>query len=601
MTTETIPARSAIDKKYTWNAESMFATPAAWEREVKDILASIPLVKKFQGHLKEGPATLLQAFQAVEELLARTDRIVVYAGFAYSVDTTDQDAAAMTGKSQGVFGQASAAASFLNPELLEIGEKTLRLWLKDEPGLAIHKHYIDDLFRKQAHVRSAEVEEILGMLADPFSGPLTTASMLTNADFKFNPATDTAGNRLEMNEGTLWKILSTEDRRARQTAWETYMDKHLEFKNTLASNLANSIRQNVFQKKVRKHETALGASLFEQNIPVDVFHNLINTFQKNLPVWQRYFEIRKKGLGVSELQPYDMWAPLAKNRIKIPFEKAVDWIGEGLLPLGKEYVGILRNGCLEERWVDVYPNQGKRTGAFSWGTKGTHPFIMMSYTDEIFSLSTLAHELGHSMHSYLTWENQPLVSSNYSLFVAEVASNFHQATVRAHLLQSNDDRDFQISVIEEAMANFYRYFFIMPTLARFELATHDLVAQGESLTADGMIDLMAGLFSEGYGDKVHVDRERVGITWAYFQHLFQDFYVYQYATGISGAHALSGRVLRGEANAVEDYLGFLKSGASDYPLNVLRKAGVDLASPKPVEETFAVMSSYIDRLEKLLG
>ncbi len=601
MTTDSIPVRSAIDKKYTWNAESMFATPEAWDAEVKSIVENIPGVKKYQGRLKEGSGTLLAAFQAAEELLSRVNRIVVYAGFAYSVDTTDQNAAAMAGKSQGAFGQVSAAVSYLNPELLEIGEKTLRQWLKDEPLLMPYEHYIDDLFRKQVHVRSAEVEEILGMLADPFSGPATTASLMTNADFKFNPGVDGAGNALEINEGTLWKILSTDDRKARQSAWENYMDRHLEFKNTLSSNLANSIKQNIFQMHARKHKSSLAATLYQDNIPVEVFHNLIDTFKKNLPVWQRYFEIRKRGLGVSELQPYDMWAPLAKDRITIPFEKAVDWIGEGLLPLGKEYVGILRNGCLEERWVDVYPNQGKRTGAFSWGTKGTHPFIMMSYTDEIFSLSTLAHELGHSMHSYLTWENQPQVSSEYSLFVAEVASNFNQAMVRAHLLQANDDRDFQISVIEEAMANFFRYFFIMPTLARFELATHELVEKGESLTADVMINLMADLFSEGYGDKVQVDRERVGITWAYFPHLFSDYYVYQYATGISGAHALSGRILRGEPNAVQDYLGFLKSGSSAYALEVLQKAGVDLTSPKPVEETFAVMSGYIDRLEKLLA
>jgi oligoendopeptidase F len=601
MTADPIPARSAIDKKYTWNAESIFPTPEAWEAEVKSILESIPEVRKFQGRLKEGPATLIEALKASEEIFIRVDRVVVYAGFGYSVDTTDQNAAAMSSKSQGAAGQVAAAISFIKPELIEIREKTLRQWFIDEPGLALYEQYINDLFRKQAHIRSAEVEEILGMLAAPFSGPVTTASMLANADFKYHPGIDNTGNSLEINEAAFWKILSTEDRIARQTAWESYMDRHLEFKNTLSSNLANSIKQNIFQMQARKHQSSLAASLYRDNIPVEVFHNLIDTFKKNLPVWQRYFEIRKKGLGVSELQPYDMWAPLTRDRVKIPFEEAVDWIAEGLLPLGKDYVGVLRNGCLEERWVDVYPNLGKRTGAFSWGTKGTHPFIMMSYTDEIFSLSTLAHELGHSMHSYLTWENQPLVYSDYSLFVAEVASNFNQATVRAHLLKVNDDTNFQISVIEEAMANFFRYFFIMPTLARFELATHERIEQGESLTADGMIDLMADLFSEGYGNTVQVDRERVGITWAYFPHLFSDFYVYQYATGISGAHALSGRVLRGEPNAVQDYLGFLKSGSSAYPLDVLKKAGVDLASPQPVEETFAVMSSYVDRLEKLLG
>jgi len=600
MPTNTLPPRSAIDKKYAWNAESVFATPKAWEAEVKSILESIPAVRQFQGRLKEGPSVLVQAFKAVEEIFARVERAGMYAGFAFSVDTTDQGAAAMSGKAQGVFGQVVAAISFLNPELIEIGEATLRQWMKDEPGLALYEQYIVNLFRQQAHVRSAEVEELLGMLADPFGGPSATASLLTNADLTFAPGHDSQGSPVEVAEGSLGKILAGDDRIARQTAWESFMDRHLEFKNTLSSNLATSIKQNIFQTRARRHESSLAASLYQDNVPVEVFHNLINTFKKNLPVWQRYFEIRKKGLGVDELQPYDMWAPLTKKRVKIPFEQAVDWIAAGLLPLGKEYVGVLRNGCLEERWVDVYPNLGKRTGAFSWGVQGTHPFIMMSYTDEIFSLSTLAHELGHSMHSYLTWENQPTIYSNYSLFVAEVASNFNQAMVRAHLLETNPDPDFQISVIEEAMANFYRYFFIMPTLARFELATHERVEKGEALTADVMIGLMADLFSEGYGDKVQVDRNRLGITWAYFPHMFNDFYVYQYATGISGAHALSGRVLRGQPGAVEDYLSFLKTGSSAYPLEMLQKAGVDLASPQPVEETFAVMGSYVDRLERLL-
>ena len=598
-----IPPRNKIEKKYTWNAESVFPSNEAWETEVKQILADIPVVKGFQGRLSESPAILLECLHAYENLVARAQIANMYAGFSYSVDTADQKAAGMRGKAQGMFGQVISAVSFLQPELLQVGKSKLDEFVRQEEKLNPYKHSFEDLFRKQAHVRSAEVEEILGMVSEPLAGFYNSTSMLTNADFKFKSIRDSKGKPLDVSQGNYdSQLMGLTDRKARKAAYITYMDKYVEHKNTLASNLAHNIQANVFNMRARRHESTLAASLFDLNIPTDVFHNLINTFRKNLPIWHRYFALRRKALGLKKLAYYDVWAPLAKKKVKIPYERAVEMICQGLAPLGKEYVDTVRRACLVDRWVDPHPNQGKTHGAFSSGAYGTFPFILMSYTDEMVSMSTLAHELGHSLHSFLTNKNQPFISTDYSLFAAEVASNFNQAMLRDHLLKTVPDKNFQIALIEEAVgSNFFRYFFQMPTLARFELETHQRAERGEPLTADSMIDLMADLFAEGFGPDFDMDHERVGMTWSTFPHLFAGYYVYAYATGISGAHALSGRILRGEPNAVEDYLGFLKSGNSDYSLNVLKRAGVDLTTPKPVEETFAVMESYVNRLEELLG
>jgi oligoendopeptidase F len=597
-----VPVRSKVNRQYTWNAESVFKSDKAWEKEVNQILQDIPKVKACQGRLAEGPSALLETLSTAHNLVARAQKAFMYAGFSNAVDTTNQEAAGMRGRAQGMVGQVLSAVSFLQPEILAIGKETLDEWMKEDAKLAVYRQSFEDLFRKQAHVRSAEVEELLGLVSDPLQGPSASTNMLTNADFKFRPAKDSQGNSIDITQGTFHNILHNPDRKARRTAYEIYMDKYVENKNTLATNLAHSIKANVFYMRARRHESSLAASLFELNIPTDVFYNLIDTFKSKLPVWHRYFEIRRKTLGLKKLAYYDMWAPITKKKVKVPFDKGVELICESLAPMGKDYANTVRKGVLKERWVDVYPNQGKAEGAFSWGVQGTHPFINMSYADDVTSMSTLAHELGHSMHSYLTWKNQPFVYSDYSLFVAEVASNFHQAMMRGHLLDAVTDKNFQLALLEEAVGgNFFRYFFIMPTLARFELETHRRIERGESLTADAMISLMADLFAEGFGANFDMDRERVGMTWATFGHLFSDYYVYSYATGISGANALAGRILRGEPNAVENYLGFLKSGSSDYSLNVLRKAGVDLTTPQPVEETFAVMEDYIDRMEKLLG
>lgn len=593
--------RSEIAPEFTWNAPSVFESDSEWETEFDSFMKSLPGLKKFQGHLGDSAATLAEAFDTYDQLLRHGLKLYMYAGMSYSVDTTNQAAIRMDNKASGLLGQGLAASAFIKPELLAIGEQTLRQWMKDEPRLAVYDHYINDLIRNQKHTRTSEVEEILGMLEDPFVGVSVNAEMLVNADFIFKPGTSITGDKIAVTQGTIDKILHSADREARRTAWESYADTYLAYKNTMANNLSVSIKQNIFKMRARNHETSLKASLFEHNIPEEAFYNLIDTFRKNLPIWHRYWRIRKKALGVDELYPYDIWAPLVEDQPTVSYKQAVEWVSEALSPMGDEYVSVLKKGCLEDRWVDIYPNQGKSGGAFSYGSPGTHPFILMSYTDDIASLSTLVHELGHSMHSYLTWQNQPMIYSNYSMFVAEVASNFHQAMVRDYLLEENIDPGLKISLIEEAMDNFHRYFFIMPTLARFELEVHERIERGEGLTADDMIGLMVDLFREGYGDEMHVDSERVGITWAQFPHLYVDYYVFQYATGISGAHALANRILSGEEDAADDYLSFLKSGSSRYPVNALKVAGVDLSTPNPVEETFEYLSDLVNRLDELVN
>lgn len=597
--TTILPPRSEILLEHTWNATSVYESDTDWAAELEAVSASLPDIGKFQGKLGESPTTLADALHTLETLQRRVSKLSFYARMSQAVETTNQAAIGMVGQVSGLYGRYGAATSYLVPEMLALGEEKVMQWVHSEPRLAMYRQYFDDLFRQQAHVRSAEVEEVLAMAFEPFAAIDNTEEMLTSADLKFRPAATSSGESVEVAQGTIDKYLDGTDRETRRTAWESYADGYLSMKNTLTSNYLASVKRDVFYARARRYETALEASLFNNNIPVEVFHNLIDTYRKNLPTWHRYWAIRRRALGVETLNPYDIWAPIAPKQPPVTYSQAVDWICEGMKPLGDEYVAALRRGCLEERWVDIYPNQGKTAGAFSYGTYDTHPFILMSFNDNLAGMSTLAHELGHSMHSYLSRKNQPVTYADYSLFVAEVASNFNQAMTRAYLFENNPDPNFQIAVIEEAMQNIHRYFFIMPTLARFELEIHTRVEQGKGVTAEDTINLMADLFSEGYGSEMHVDRERVGITWAQFGHLYNNYYVFQYATGISAAHALAARILAGEPNAARDYVAFLSMGSSVYPVDALKRAGVDMATPEPVEKAFAVLASYVDRLDQL--
>ncbi len=596
-----LPGRREVPPDQTWDLESIFAASADWEAACLSLTEALPELSAYRGHLKEGPQALLDFLGRFQELGTLLGKIVTYASNSNAVDTTDQAASARLSQARSLAARFSAASSFLDPELLAIGIPGVRRWIRETPDLAFFTDYLDRLERHSVHIRSSDIEEVLALTLDPFSGPMSVYSMLSNANLKFQPARDANGKNYEVGQASIASLLTHPDRSVRRSAWEHYADGYLAFKNTLAANLTSMAKQNVFNARARGYASALHASLEPNDIPVEVFHNLIEVFRKNLPTWHRYWRIRRRMLGVDRLHVSDIKAPLTRAKPSVSFAQAVDWICEGMAPLGEEYVRTLRKGCLEEHWVDRARNRGKREGAFSSGSYGTHPFIMMSYADDLFSLSTLAHELGHSMHSHYTRTSQPFLYSRYALFAAEVASNFNQAMVRDHLFQTQSAPDFQVALIEEAMSNYHRYFFIMPSLARFELELHTRAERGAALNSDILIGLMADLFEEGYGGEVQGERERMGITWAQFGHMYMNFYVYQYATGISGAHALSHAILKGESGAAARYLAFLKAGGSRPPIEALLQAGVDLTRPDPVEKAFEVLSGLVDRLDKLTG
>ena len=602
---EMLLRRQDVPQEKTWNVESVFPSIDAWEADFAEVSGRLDGCAEYAGRLGESPETLAAALAKRTEIGMAVRKLGLYASMLRAGDTGDQTAAALSSRAGSLGAKFAAAAAFYEPELLTLDPGTLSTWVMETSALQMYAHYFDTLNRRRDHVRSEEVESLLAQVSEPLSALGTASGSLTDADLNFAPVTDAEGVSHEVAQGTVADLLRHSDQAVRKAAWESYADGHLSVKNTLAACLSGRVKQSVFQSRARRYPSALEASLTPNAIPHEVFDTLLSTFQENLPIWHRYWGLLKKGLGVETLYCCDVPAdtvpaPMPRTETPISFAEATDMICAGMAPLGDEYVSAMRQGLLQDRWVDREPNIGKGSGAFSSGMPGAYPFIMMNFRDDLFSVSTLAHELGHSMHSYLTWQNQPPMYSGYSLFVAEVASNFDQALVRGHLLDTVTDRDSVLAIVEEAISNFHRYLFVMPTLARFELDCHEKIERGEALTADGMSQTLAGFFREGYGGQVEIDEARLGITWAEFRHLYAPFYVYQYATGISAANALAEDVRTEGAPAAERYLSFLKAGGSLYPLDALKLAGIDMTSPEPIQRAFGVLSKMVDRLAEIV-
>jgi len=589
----------------TWNREAVFLTWKDWEADLKAALKELPELSEYNGRLKEGPGVLADWFELLGKHWQRMMILLEFAEWAQIVDSTDVAAKGYFGQAKALEGKFKGMTAFARPQLLEIGEELLD-WAEQEPRLRVYKHYLDNLLRLKAHQRNEEVEEILSMMSEPLDGVYQAATELADTDMAFRDAADSKGKVYPVYQANIDIALQDPDRERRRTAWESHSDGYLSMENTLASIYLANVKQWMILAQARGYDSVLAMKLSPTNLPLDVFHNLIDTFKKNLPTWHRYWDVKAKILGVDDLRPYDIWAPTVNNPPEIPYTQSVEWICEALKPLGDEYVSILQKGSLEGRWVDYAPNVEKRQNAASSLQVGHKPpFIYMSYDDSIIALSTLTHELGHSMHGVYTAENQPDVYNEYdsvSSTVGETPSNFHQAMTRAYLreLKAND-RIFQLSLIDEAISNYHRYFFIMPTLARFEYEVYSRAAQSQPLTAVELKHIMQELFAEGYGETMRDDPARTGITWAQFLHLYEPFYTFQYAIGISAADALAAKILAGREGMVERYIEFIRAGGSLYTMDLFEVAGVDMSTSAPVEASFKELARLVDQLEALAG
>ena len=587
----------------TWNAAAVYPDWAGWQADCDAALADLPQLAAFAGTLSSAEA-VVRWLAAREAQWRRVARLSTYARMARVVDMTDGEARRYFGQAQQLNARFGETVAFAEPELAARGALLLD-WAAEQPALSVYRHYFDNLLRLAPHRRSGEVESLLSMLAEPFAGASATANELGNSDLKFADAVDSRGARHAVRQSTITPTgIQSPDRAHRRTAWESFCDGYLGLQNTFASAYITAVKQQVFMARARGFDSVLAMRLTPTNTPLSVFHNIIDTFQAHLPVWHRYWDVKRRLLGVDELHPYDIWAPVVDSAPPVPFAQAIDWIGDALAPLGRAYVDTMRRGSLEEGWVDWAPNVGKAQGAAASRRIDTPPFIFMSYDDTMMAVSVLAHELGHSMHAVLSDDAQPGLYCDYgaiSSTVTETASNFHQAMLAAHLQPAlQRDPRALLALLDAMMFNFHRYFFTMPTLARFEFEVYARAEQGKPLTAGILNDIMGSHFAAGYGETMKDDPQRTAITWAQFGHLFMPFYTFQYAVGITAANALAEQVRAGGQPASDRYLAMLAAGGSRYTMDLFSLAGLDMTSAAPVAQAFGVLDGIISQMEALI-
>lgn len=582
----------------TWCLEDMFESDDFWEEEFGRLQRMIFQYEDFEGTLGESADSLLEYLKFNDETNLLMERLYVYANMRYHQDMANSMYQEFAARAQKLMVEMSGASAFAEPEILEITTEKINVFFNENPELETYKRYISEILRGKNHTLDKKTETILAKSRQMANAAENIFSMYNGADIKFPSITTEEGEEIEITHGNFVPLLESTDREVRKAAFEGVYETYGKMRNTLAATFAANLDQANFYAQVRKFSSAREMYLYGSNIPESVYDNLIETVHKNMDKMHKYVSLRKKILDVSELHMYDLYTPIAKAPdTKYSFEAAKDIVLEGLAPMGEEYIKVLEEG-FDNRWIDVYENEGKRSGAYSWGAYGTHPYVLMNYHGTLDHVFTLAHEMGHAIHSYYSDANQPYVNAGYKIFVAEVASTCNESLLIQHLLKITEDEEEKTYLINHFLEQFKGTLYRQTMFAEFEKIAHSMVQNGEGVTADRLCGIYYNLNKEYFGDDIVIDKE-IELEWARIPHFYNPFYVYQYATGLSAAIALSKRILEEGKPAVEDYMKFLTGGSSQDPIELLKIAGVDMTSSEPIETALELFGNLLEELQKI--
>lgn len=597
---EKVLTRDNVPTELTWKLEDIFETNEAWEKEYKEVAELAAKSESYQGKLQNSADSLFEVLTYKDEVSRRLMKLYTFSHMRYDQDTANSTYQAMDSRAKSLLAKVSTGLSFLTPEILSLDEETLNRFVEEHEGLKLYKQALEELNAVRPHVLPAEQEALLAQMSEVVSSSSQVFGMLNNADLEFPEIENEKGEKVQITHGNYSLFLESSDRRVREDAFKAVYATYGKFRNTFASTLSGNIKRDTVNARIRKYSSAREAALSDNHIPEAVYDNLVETVNNNLHLLHRYAALRKEVLGIDKVHMWDMYTPLVKEvKMDVPYEKATEIMLKGLGALGEEYVGIVEQG-LNNRWVDVKENKGKRSGAYSSGAYGTNPYILMNWQDNLNNLMTLAHEFGHSVHSYYSHAEQPYVYSDYSIFVAEVASTTNEALLNDYMVKNTEDDQERIYLLNQWLDGFRGTVFRQTMFAEFEHLIHKMDQEGEALTADRLTEVYYELNLKYFGEDVAVDEE-IGLEWARIPHFYYNYYVFQYATGFSAATALSKGILEEGQPAVDRFINkFLKAGSSDYPIEVLKKAGVDMTSTKPVEEACKVFEEKLNELEKLL-